>query len=592
MCSTRRYLGFFLPLLVLAVLAGARGSVADASTRTQSSVGLLVKFEPTASTQARAAALAAVGARDIGIVHDLDVHIVAVPSGRADAALTALDNVASVKYVERDEAARAMDVTPNDYWWPNEWSQIDVGAPKAWSLTTGSPSTIVAVLDTGVDSTQPDLAGSFVPGWNTLNNSSDSSDTNGHGTNVAGVALARSNNTIGLASYCWSCSLMPVKVLDTGAGSDSSVANGITWATDHGARIISMSLGFTASSTTLQNAVAYAHNHNVVVIAAAGNFGTASPVYPAAYPQVLGVAATDSTDHLYSWSSYGSWVKFAAPGCDFATGLSSWYGTFCGTSAAAPALAGIAGLAASCAPSATNTQIEQALEASAVAIGSAIQYGRVDAYKTLTALGCGAPTGTATAAPPASTTLPTISGTAQDGQSLTGAPGSWSGTAPITYSYQWNRCSASCSAISNATSNAYTVTGADVGATLTLSVTATNIAGTSSATSAATATVTAAATASASPTTTATLSGSLNKAQPGRSFSVSTGTGTATAALSFTKAASLTLTVARNDGGVVASTSGATTLPLIVSLGSGNYTYTVSGSANASFTLTLTYPTP
>jgi thermitase len=593
MCSTRRYAGFLLPVLVLVALTGAMGSAADASTRTQSSVGLLVKFEPSASVRARAAALAAAGAREVGLIRDLDVHVVAVPNGRADAALNALSRGDSIEYVERDQAAQAMDVTPNDYWWPNEWAQTDVGAPRAWSLTTGSSSTVVAVLDTGVDPTQPDLAGSFVPGWNTLSNSSDSSDTSGHGTNVAGVALARSNNATGIASYCWSCSLMPVKVLDTGAGTDSTVANGITWATDHGARIISMSLGFTASSTTLQNAVAYAHNHNVVLIAAAGNYGTNSPVYPAAYPQVLGVAGTDSTDHLYSWSSYGSWAKLAAPGCDFATGLNSWYGTFCGTSAAAPALAGIAGLAASCAPSATNTQIEQALEASAVAIGSAVQYGRVDAYKTLTALGCGASAATPTATPPASTTLPTISGTAQASQTLTGAPGSWTGTAPITYTYQWNRCSTTCSAISDATSNGYTVASADVGATLTLTVTASNTAGTSSATSAATATVAAATTAASASATTATaLSGSLNKAQASRSFSVSAGGGTATATLNFTKAASLTLTVARSDGSVIATTSGASALPLLVSLAAGSYTYTVSGTGTASFTLSLVYPTP
>jgi len=130
----------------------------------------------------------------------------------------------------------------------------------------------------------------------------------------AGVALARGNNTIGIASYCWKCSLMPVKVIDSGgAGSFASVSGGITWAADHGAKVISMSLGFSSDSSTLQSAVSYARTKGTLVIASAGNYGTSAKIYPASDVGTIGVAGTDGNNTLYSWSSYGSQIKLAAP---------------------------------------------------------------------------------------------------------------------------------------------------------------------------------------------------------------------------------------------------------------------------------------
>jgi len=336
----------------------------------------------------------------------LRVRVVAVPNGLEEAVLRQLATDPRVQYVERDFTLVATGTTPNDYWWPNEWSEIKTRTNLAWDLTQGSSSVVIASLDTGVDLTQPDLQGNLVAGYNVLNGSSDPTDDNGHGTWAAGVAGATSNNSIGVASYCWRCSLMPVKVLGAdGSGTTSNVAAGIIWATDHGARVISMSLSGTTGTSTLQSAVQYAHSRGVVLVAAAGNSGNATQAYPAAYPEVLGVAGTDPNDALYSWSNYGAWVKLAAPGCSYTTGRAGWYGSFCGTSAATPVVAGIAGLALSYASGATNTAVETALEASSVRTGAAVAYGRVDAYATLLALGASAtPAPTSTPSPTASPT--------------------------------------------------------------------------------------------------------------------------------------------------------------------------------------------
>ena len=186
---------------------------------------------------------------------------------------------------------------------------------------------------------------------------------------------------------------------------------------------------------------------------------------------------------------------------------------------------------------------------------------------------------------------PTITGTPQDGQTLTTSAGTWNGTTPMSYAYQWNRCSSGggCTQIGGATSSSYTATSADVGDTLTVSVTASNSAGSATAGSAPTATVGPAAVA----TTTSTFSGTLNKRQTSRSYSVAVGSGAAAAAVSFTKASSLTLTVKRPDGTTVGTATGASVLSLTESLAAGTYSYVVGGAkGNASFTLTLTYASP
>jgi subtilisin family serine protease len=556
---------------------------------------LLVKFKPGTSPHDIRAALWRADAHRVGRVHGLGVSVVRVPDGLSDAALAALQQTPAVVYAERNPIVQGFAV-PNDYWWPSEWSQIKVNAPKAWDTTTGTSGAVIAVVDTGVDLAQPDLQGSFVPGYDTVNGDSDPSDDDGHGTLVAGVAAARGNNTIGVASYCWNCSLMPVKGLGAQlSGTTAQAAAGITWAADHGARVINMSWGTTSDSSTLSSAINYAHSKGVVLVAAAGNYGTTGKVYPAAYPSVIGVAGTDGTDSLYSWSSYGSWVKVAAPGCNYTTGRSGWYGTFCGTSSASPAVAGIAGLLVSQFPNATNTQIEQAIESSAVNVGSFVQYGRVDAAAALAAMGGGSTGGGGTTGTaPSNTDAPTITGTSETGRTLSANAGAWDGSTPVAYGYQWRRCDAaglSCADVAGATTSSYVVSSSDVGSTIRVAVTGSNAYGSSSAVSLPTSVVVDP-TPAAPSSTTATFSGSLSKKQTSRAYPLTVGTGVAHASLSFNRSPSLTLTVLAADGSIVGTASGPSVLTLIESLPAGSYSYRVGGGSGASFTLTISYPTP
>lgn len=371
----------------------------------------LIKFKPGASIALQESLLKANQASVVKDIPQIGVKEIKVPDQALDAVITALSHNPAVEFVEKNSIATMQDTTPNDPWWPNEWGPVRTRTNKAWDTTTGISNTIIAILDSGVDFTQPDLQGKFVSGYDIVNNDTDPTDDNGHGTYIAGIAGTVSNNSTGIASFCWACSLMPVKVLGAdGSGTMSNVASGIAWAADHGARIINMSLGSTSNSSTLQNAVSYAHNKGIVLFAAAGNYGNSTPVYPAAYPEVVSVAGTDGNDVLYSWSDYGSWVKISAPGCNPTTGRNAWYGTFCGTSSSSPAAAGIAGLALSLMPTATNTQIEQAIENSAVKVTNLIQYGRADAYGTLQALGATTSiTSTPTPTPSSDITPPSVS---------------------------------------------------------------------------------------------------------------------------------------------------------------------------------------
>ena len=273
---------------------------------------------------------------------------------------------------------------PTDPAWSQEWGLSQIGAPAAWHLSTGSKPVVVAVIDSGVDPTQPDLQGALVPGADFADPSGSTSDQYGHGTMVAGVIAARPDNGLGGAGICWTCRVMPVKVLGAdGSGTAEAIAEGIRYAADNGANVISMSFVLSGPDSGVESALAYAHSRGVLLVAAAGNSGADTPTYPASYPDVVSVAAVDPTGALYPWSAHGTWVTLAAPGCAFTTALGGGFvSSFCGTSAAAPLVAGLAGLALS-AGNGSPADVEAALERTAVPLPGSVGSGRVDALHLL-----------------------------------------------------------------------------------------------------------------------------------------------------------------------------------------------------------------
>jgi subtilisin family serine protease len=275
--------------------------------------------------------------------------------------------------------------------------------PKAWDISTGDPGVIIATVDTGVNPALPDLQGALVPGWDFVNNTYTAQDLSGHGTAVATEIVARGNNGQGIAGLCWRCRLMPIRVSATGEDFDpTKTAWGIKWAVEHGARIISLSFNdegtFPTADSQVAAAIAYAAQRNVAVFASSGNTGSQVFTHPASDPGAYPVAGTDQNDFLYPWSTRGSWIHLAAPGCHMLIGLDGW-GSFCGNSTSAPAVAGIAGLMLSVNPSLTPAQLVSVLVSTSQPVVG-IAGGRVDAYRALLAVGGRSPSPPAPPPPP------------------------------------------------------------------------------------------------------------------------------------------------------------------------------------------------
>ncbi|MGQ9749286.1 S8 family serine peptidase [Desulfosoma sp.] len=243
---------------------------------------------------------------------------------------------------------------------------------------------MVAVLNTGVDGTHPDFAGKLVPGWNIYDNNADTSDVYGHGTYVAGVIGAAANNALGVASLAWNTRIMPVRISQPdGYAYYSTIANGLMWAADHGARIANISY-MVSGSSTVTSAANYFRQKGGVVFASAGNTGSfeSTPENPA----IISVSATTRSDTKASWSSYGNYVDVAAPGAGImTTARGGGYASVSGTSFSSPAAAGVGALVFSVQPTLTPDQVENLLKETAVDLGTAgwdtfYGHGRVDAH--------------------------------------------------------------------------------------------------------------------------------------------------------------------------------------------------------------------
>ncbi|MEO2206832.1 S8 family peptidase [Paenibacillus pabuli] len=286
------------------------------------------------------------------------------------------------------------DVTiPNDILFTDyQWNLPAIETNRGWNITKGKEDVIVAVVDTGVDLNHPDLKGKLLEGYNVVDPKSKPLDDVGHGTHVAGIIGAIVNNSEGVAGMSWYNKVLPVKVLDnSGSGTTYAVAEGIIWAADHGAKVINMSLGNYADAQFLHDAIKYAFDRDIVLIAATGNDNTERPGYPAAYPEVFAVSATDPDMNKASYSNYGDYVDVMAPGTSIAsTYPNNQYAALSGTSMASPHVAALAGLIRSLNPDLTNTEVMDLMRQSVIDLGDPghdkyYGYGQVDVYKALQA---------------------------------------------------------------------------------------------------------------------------------------------------------------------------------------------------------------
>jgi serine protease len=251
---------------------------------------------------------------------------------------------------------------PNDPLYSKQWNLASINIEKAWEKSKGK-GVVVAVIDTGVSRVEDLQQTEFVKGYDFVNDDDDPSDDNGHGTHVAGTIAQSTNNNLGVAGIAYEAKIMPLKVLNSfGIGTTTDIAEAIRFAADHGANIINMSLGGAGESSILKEAIDYAYNKGVTIIAAAGNANYPAAFYPARYPKVIGVAATAPTGEKAFYSNYGAGVDISAPGGDMrgadgkkneAGGIlqntidkegKSIYASFQGTSMASPHVAGVAAL--------------------------------------------------------------------------------------------------------------------------------------------------------------------------------------------------------------------------------------------------------
>ncbi len=370
----------------------------DASAQVYSEAGqaqVVIKRRPGVVGAFNAASY---GLQSVHHVSGLGVQVAKLPASKLDATLERLRRDGSILYAEpamrvkaydlpsespvgSTDAVQAENVRVNDPLFRQQYAPQITRAPEAWARTAGR-GVAIAIVDTGIDTGHPDLRANLVPGYNSLTRSSNVKDDNGHGTHCAGVAAAQAGNNEGITGIAPQAKLMPIKVLAAdGGGSDASVAEGIVWAVDHGAEVISLSLGGPGESKVMRDAIVYAQAKGAVVVAAMGNDGTNERSYPAAYPGVIAVGASDARDAIADFSQWGNWITVSAPGVQIMSTMPTYkvdandygyplrYASMDGTSMATPAVAGLAALLKSTHRAATPAQVKARIEQTADKVG-------------------------------------------------------------------------------------------------------------------------------------------------------------------------------------------------------------------------------
>ena len=380
---------------------------------------VLVKLRAGVSASAVHSLQSQYDAAYVQTLYGSEVELWRVAEGQEQALVEKLNADPAVEYAEPnyiyyafDAGPAAADVTPNDPHFSKQWAHPMIGSPAAWDISTGSSSVVIAIIDTGIDSGHPDLSAKIVAGYDFVDDDTDPRDENGHGTHVAGIAAASTDNGVGIAGMDWQARIMPVRVLNAeGEGKTSDIVAGINWAYQHGARVLNLSLGGPGDSQAMQDAVTAAHSSGSLVVAAMGNDRVANPTsYPAAYEHVMAVSATGPSDTFASYSQYGPHCDIAAPGgqmaglydpkgiystmptyavyLNTAHGYNQNYDTLQGTSQATPHVSGLAALLWARTPSLTPDQVQERIQDTADDLGPTgwdqdYGWGRINAEAAL-----------------------------------------------------------------------------------------------------------------------------------------------------------------------------------------------------------------
>jgi len=383
----------FLPLagVFAFVVLGMGSALGDLSTPYVPDQ-VLVKFRPGTPASEVARTHASIHAAIRDEIPQIGVQIVGLPRGLSvGRAIGFYRRNPNVEFVEPDYYVEGA-LVPND---PDfRYGQIPLqwmNAEAAWDITTGSSSVAIAILDSGAEFTHPDLQGRLVAGWDFVAGDADPGDEHGHGTMVTGVAGATTNNDKGVAGVTWISPVLIVRIGDsTGWTTWSRMAQGVTYATDHGSRAINLSFAGTSYPSSVASAVDYAWSKGAVTVASAGNDASGDPHYPAAIPRVVAVSGVEDHDLLVYYSNYGSWVDVCAP-CGSRT---TWPGGVIsntgGTSISAPFVTGLFGLVFSANPSLTPQQAVDIVCQTATDLGDPgfdqyYGWGKINLYRAVLA---------------------------------------------------------------------------------------------------------------------------------------------------------------------------------------------------------------
>jgi subtilisin family serine protease len=341
---------------------------------------------------------ASVGGVVAGSIPGLNVYQIKLQAPVSDSSelaqiISDLESFAEVLTAEPNVITKGQAVTPSDSQFSSQGALTKIRADEAWTIARGAVT--IAIVDSGADLDHPDLSSNIVKGKDFVDDDNNPEDENGHGTHVAGIAAAATNNSEGIAGVSWGSKILVVRVFDsTGNGTVARDSNGIKHAADKGARIINYSGGATTGKAVFCAAVSYAIGKGSMVVAAAGNNGNSTEFYPAACAGAIAVGNTTLSDSRASTSNFGSWVDLAAPGTNILSTVpvggtcthcnSTGYAQLSGTSMAAPMVSGSAAVVLSRQPVLTNAQVETRLERTAVKLPSAnLGAGRIDLFEAV-----------------------------------------------------------------------------------------------------------------------------------------------------------------------------------------------------------------